>query len=512
MTNVRLMCRVCSFYRALTVWTGRVTINILPDNVLLRIFLIDGYQHNSHMQSYFGMEHDRDRVRRLPWRWHRLVHVCSRWRSIIFASPEFLDLRLVCGPGTPMQLTSIWPPFPIIITNHPYHAMSEHHDFDAAIVHPDRVREIRLFGLMRLTLQGLASATRMQEQFPALIHLSLTCADHSDVALPDGFLGVSAPRLQSLVLDSIPFPALPKLLMSTTHLVHLILYGISHSGYFPPKAIVTPLAVMPNLKSLIIVFSSPLSRPENRRQPPPIRTVLPALTRFVFTGSSEYLEDFVSRIDTPLLDSVYITFFHQLISDIPRLVQSMGRSTRFQELKETHLGFDKFVVHVETHPPRWFPSKKTVLGISSNAFVWQLSSLEQVITSCFPPIYTVEHLYIYNPPSKRGRLVDMENSIQWLEFFQPFTAVMNLYLSKKFAPSIAAALQELVGGRTTEVLPILQNIYLEQLQPSEPIEEGIQKFVAARQLSSQPITVSRWQRDLDSDLDSKSRTVSKLGD
>ena len=111
-------------------------------------------------------------------------------------------------------------------------------------------------------------------------------------ALPDGFLGGSAPRLQSLELDSIPFPALPKLLLSATDLVHLTLWNIPHSGYISPEAIVTGLAVLANLKSLTIEFESPLSRPdrESRRPPPPTRTVLPALTRFEFQGVSEYLE------------------------------------------------------------------------------------------------------------------------------------------------------------------------------------------------------------------------------
>ena len=369
--------------------------------------------------------------------------------------------------------------------------MPEDYDFDAAIVHSDRLREIRLFDLTRLQLQGLASATRMQEQFPALIHLSLHCADHSDVALPDGFLGVSAPRLQSLVLNSIPFPALPKLLLSATDLVHLILCNIPHSGYFSPETIVTRLAVMPNLDYLAISFQSPLSRPhrENRRPPPPIHTVLPALTCIRFEGASEYLEDFVSRIDTPLLDSIDITFFHQLIFDIPQLTQLIGRLTRFQELKDAHVVFNHNGVRVSTQSPGRPFSLKTGLGISCKALDWQLSALAQVLTSFYPSIYMVEHLYIHESGfSQKEWLVEVE-SMQWLEIFHLFTAVKDLYLPRKFLPSIAPALQELVGDRTTEVLPILQNISLKGIEPLEPIQEGIRELVSARQLSGQPITV-----------------------
>ncbi|KAH9968522.1 hypothetical protein BGW80DRAFT_1337992, partial [Lactifluus volemus] len=37
-----------------------------------------------------------------PWKWHRLVHVCRRWRHIIFDSPRSLDLQLFCTYGTPV--------------------------------------------------------------------------------------------------------------------------------------------------------------------------------------------------------------------------------------------------------------------------------------------------------------------------------------------------------------------------------------------------------------------------
>jgi hypothetical protein len=82
-----------------------------------------------------------------------------------------------------------------------------------------------------------------------------------------------------------------------------------------------------------------------------------------------------------------------------------------------------------------------------------------------------------------------------LDLLLPFTAVKNLYLSKEFAPGIAAALQELVGGRITEVLPSLQNIFVEGLEPSGPFQENIGQFVAARQLSGHPIAISVWDKD-----------------
>jgi len=44
--------------------------------------------------------------------------------------------------------------------------------------------------------------------------------------------------------------------------------------------------------------------------------------------------------------------------------------------------------------------------------------------------------------------VDMDD-IQWLELFQPFTAVKNLYLSEEISLPVVRALRELSGERIT---------------------------------------------------------------
>ena len=484
-------------------WADRLAINILPDDVLLHIFFFDGlvYQHQGPFAAiHFHGRDLADRLLRLPWKWYWLAHVCRRWRSIIFASPNFLDLRLVCLPGTRLELTSIWPPLPIIITNAVYNGRNLK-DFnpDVAIVHPSRIREINLLGISRSQLQRLV--TRMEEQFPALMRLVLSYKAHRyDVpALPDGFLGGSAPRLQYFGLCRIPFPALPRFLLSATDLVELILTKIPHSGYISPEAIVTGLAVMANLKFVVIGFHSHLSRPDRtrRRPPPPIRTVLPALTHFEFTGVSEYLEDLVALIDAPLLDFMWIFFFHQLIFDNPQLAQFMRRTTIFHAVSEAHVGLDDSGVRVGYSPPTWADESYT-LKISCKELDWQLSALAQVLTSFFPSICAVEHLYMYEtPPSPQWR-DDIEN-MQWLEVFEPFTAVKNIYLTKAFVPHIARALQELVESRMPDVLPALQNIFLEGYNPLGPIPEGIGKFVAARQLSGHAMAVSLWERGQNGD-------------
>jgi hypothetical protein len=83
-----------------------------------------------------------------------------------------------------------------------------------------------------------------------------------------------------------------------------------------------------------------------------------------------------------------------------------------------------------------------------------------------------------------------------LQLLLPFNPAKNRYLSKDFAPDIAVALQELVGGRITEVSPSLQNIFVEGLEPSGPFLENIGQFVAARQVFDHLITISVYEYSL----------------
>jgi hypothetical protein len=104
----------------------------------------------------------------------------------------------------------------------------------------------------------------------------------------------------------------------------------------------------------------------------------------------------------------------------------------------------------------------------------------------------LEDLYIYEYPTWPPDWKDDIESGLWLQLLHPYIAMKNLYLSEEIARRIRHALQELAEGRTTEVLPALQSIFLERLESSGPVQEGIGKFVAARQVASRPIEVSSW--------------------
>jgi len=179
-----------------------------------------------------------------------LAHVCKRWRSVIFASSNILNRKLIFEPVTRLELLGIWPPLPIIIRNVNRPRKSDY-NFDFVLMHRDRICAIHLLYSRSSQLDRRVSA--MQGQFPALTHLMLDCfaiqriRRRSVPALPVQFLGGHAPRLQTLELYCISFPTLPKHLLSATDLVRLTLRSMPHSGYISPETMVTCLFALANL-------------------------------------------------------------------------------------------------------------------------------------------------------------------------------------------------------------------------------------------------------------------------
>lgn len=56
-----------------------------------------------------------------------------------------------------------------------------------------------------------------------------------------------------------------------------------------------------------------------------------------------------------------------------------------------------------------------------------------------------------------------------------------------YQPGVCACLQEPDRGRTTVVLSTLQNIFLEGIEPLGLVQEDIEQFIAARELSRFPL-------------------------
>ncbi|KAI0298244.1 hypothetical protein BC826DRAFT_120765 [Russula brevipes] len=457
---------------------GQATIDKLTDDSLLEIF-----------DFYLKKDEDTDLDE-----WYTLVHVCQRWRNIVFASPHRLDLRLLCRRNRPVRATlDIWPVLPLEIEYH-YRTWEVRDDIIAALEHHDRVRKISLRAVSNSVWETLVTALQMP--FPELTSLSLWpgSGDRRDISvpvLPNSFLGGSAPRLQILSLGGIPFPAVQNLLLSASDLVDLNLLCLPHSGYISPASMVACLSSLNRLKSFRLGFESPLSRPDQPSPPPQTRVVLPALRYLAFWGMADYSEHLLARIDTPVLYKLYMGFFINPIFDIPHFKQFIGRAKGLNPLKEAKL---------------WFNSKSWTVGLQLDQLPGprlevgcnrmdrrQLGSMARVCGQLSPFFSSIERFDLVWSDMFCGPegIYDLE-STQFLEILQPFTAIRSLYVCKTLVSYIGPALQELIGESTTEVLPNLRDLFLGGSAISGSIQKGIQAFIEARRLSGQPVTVHHW--------------------
>ena len=460
---------------------------MLPDDVLLDIFDFYRYNHNYSSSPV--------------WKWHVLVHVCQRWRHVAFASPQRLELQILCTRGTPVRkYLGIWPAFPIVLNFFSLSQLSpgDEDNVITALEYPNRVCSVKLNAT---GLQLGRIARLMQEPFPVLTRLFIVSRDAP--VIPADFLGGSAPYLQDITLSGIPFPALPTLILSTSDLIDLTLENIPPAGYISPETMCTCLAALPRLEILTIEFQSATHHPDQICPPPVTRTVLPALTYFHFQGASEYLETLVSQLDGPQLNEIDIVYLDPPIDfQVPRLSTFIERSVgpELTPSSRAHVCFRSdevdFTLYRHSNCPGWdrHPVRTT---ISSDAFNLQVSDLAQVLSRFSATLFAVVHLELDAQLEDDYRL-ERTNVVEWLHIFRQFPAVQTLHVSWRLTGFIALALNGIRGETVAEVLPFLELICLEG-QMISFIEKF--DFFADRRLSDRPVSLVATRKEFDKRLE-----------
>ena len=461
---------------------SRVTIGTLPEDVLLEIFEIYlGKDDPDKLDD----DHNYDE-------WQTLVHVCRRWRFIVFASPRRLNLKLYCTRRRLVnsRTLDVWPTLPIVVFSRDLPSNEDVTNVIAALRHHNRVCRIHFsIQFQDFLLEEFAA---IDEPFPELTSLVLISSFQNAPVLPDSFLGGSAPLLRSLYLAGIPCPSIGTLLSSTTNLVRLSLRHIPLSGYISPEAIVPCLSMLTRLKSLSLGFQYSRSRAQraNRHPPPLTHVVFPNLTRLRFCGDIEYLEGVLSQIETPMLHYSDFHFFNQLVFNTPLLRQFICRTETFMTISRARVRFwDGSFRLVGVQETTDGTRVVLDLKISCKALDWQLSAVAQVsnlFLSSLPALETLEIIL-----SNEDYQSEIE-AIQWRDFLHPFTSVKTMSLqleSVDLIRHIAPALQEFARERST--LPALKTLFLSgpSSRPSRSLKEAIEQFIATRQSYGQPITV-----------------------
>ena len=299
-------------------------VHIPDDDSLLRIFFFCRLVLFEVVEDYYPCRSEEEECAYRHW-WYKLIHVCRRWRYLVFASASHVGLCLVCTHGTPVaKMLAYSLPLPLTINyDNRVRAITaeDEEGILLALQHRDRVRRIRL----RTPIPNLQKVLlTMDDEFPMLEYLSIGCLikQNTGLVLPKTF---QAPHLRHLLLFNFAIPIRSPLLTTAVGLVTLTLDWIHPSAYFPPNDLLQRLSLMPQLEVLRIGFHSPVPNHEVEMQlldtPTMTHITLPNLRFFAFKGVNAYLEALLPRMTTPSLEKLHINFFNQLTFSFTHFLQ-----------------------------------------------------------------------------------------------------------------------------------------------------------------------------------------------
>jgi hypothetical protein len=241
----------------------------------------------------------------------------------------------------------------------------------------------------------------------------------------DALLRASVPRLQTLRLAGISFPAIPNLLLSATNLLNLDLFDLPND--ISLYTMVATLAGLTNLKSLHIKCQPRFISGLPVHPFPQLHkaTALPALSDLPLLCSGEFVEGFVTWINAPLVATVDIPHF-DLISPLPLFSSFICRAEKLKSLKTAFVCCS----HIGAVSPLGGPHHAGLrLSIPGYTPPQQRSSVASAYHQALRILSDVDCLEISeNQLLYRIWPVDQDD-IRWLDFFPPVSAEVTALMS-----------------------------------------------------------------------------------
>ncbi|KAI0253530.1 hypothetical protein BJV78DRAFT_183623 [Lactifluus subvellereus] len=415
------------------------TISTLPDVVLLEIF------------SHYRAARVGSWPRSQSW-WYKLVHVCRRWRQLVFASPLRLNLQLSCTFGVRVpDMINHSPPFPIVLDYGPRRletwTAEDKDGFLFALQYLQRASEIVLSApesILRMLTAGIV------DEAPRLEHLSLH-SQTAELVLPKQFLDGGAPQLRVLTLTGVSLATLHPLLPSATSLKTLALERIPSPAYFSPDCLVSHIRTMVQLETLSISFLSTVPRPgfmNERFLPwgPLTRVELPALTQLIYRGVSAYVEALLMRIRTPLIEDVEITLFYQLTLGLPRTGAFLSQLETFRPSR-ARIDFSEVSTHVIVSAPQPTNSPDITLSVSCAQLDFQVSGMAQICNGLPGALLPVEDLTLgFHEGKMPEEWRDSVDPALWRALLTRFRRVGTLRVHVALAGDLERALRPQTDG------------------------------------------------------------------
>jgi hypothetical protein len=443
-------------------------INCLPDEVLLEVF--DSYRQ-------FFDDHQYDNQWRKKYAWFNLVHVCRRWRAVVFASCSRLDLNIVVGPEKPDQIKTILSRsfnLPILVdySSRPGGRYRPRREITgsvlwrmrAALRDRDRVREI-FFGEgwpIDFTRE-LFNATN--HPFPALESLILCFPFGQKPYIPATFLRGSDHSdlpLRRLKLYGVSLASVSGFLLFATALTDLTLnvpFSIMRFESCQSRELF--LACLQGMQSLCSLDLTVLTTPSLLPGSEFHSTLVPLLklTRFHYSGPGIFLNNLMSGLSAPSLQDG--CFRLCAISPVSYLSRAIGDVR--EEFRSISVTFDMD------------STQSGEISYSNLSFRFNVSGFSDSTTAIFrtPPtkLAMTEVLALNFPHSQMTMSILSEHSLR--EFLRQFRSVRMLRVSPlSFAQRVRLLLQQDNGEA---VLPLLEEI---ELSDGEEYKRRAAKAVA----------------------------------
>ena len=471
----------------------RTHVNILDDDSLLQIF------------RYYRLEDEDDWYLRLSWR--KLVHVCRRWRYLMYGESSYMDMCLLFTNGSPsMDPPSHLPhllPLVIVCSDRTKTMTRNGEDnIHLGIQQHGRVRQVLLrapSSSLRVWLEP------MNEHFPGLRDLSLfsTTTEEMSLVLPEL---LQAPDLRHLSLHGVGLPRGLSLLSSMISLSTLSLTHIRSSCYFPPGHLVTQLQGLPYLEELSIGFAIPIpqlplpSSEEKLLPSPTLPVALPTLKRFTFRGEDDYFDNPIARIDTPLLEQLSLTLLYDIAFTLVNLTEFIHRTKGIGCLVARVIhNEDGTSLHTSNYEAQ--DIGKLSLNVDCKSLDWTIHSAAQVCSALEKVLSSVGELTLYLDVD--GMPSDWEitrDDKQWHELLLPFISVKKLRIGSSLKLELSRALESLTEGLVLKLLPklkeleVLHKIKYEDLEILHKIDlptDAFSTFMKIRDSVGRPVTVHR---------------------
>jgi hypothetical protein len=428
--------------------------------------------------------------------WLDLAHVCRRWRAVMFASSSRLDLTITVGPQKPGHIKTILSsPLPISIDYRCWFVEitgSALWRMRAALRHRDRVREIFFEG-RGVSFGNFIRATNYD--FPTLESLSLRSPHGHEPDIPATFLrgpDQSDLRLRRLTLFRASLASVSGLLLAATALTDLTLDVCSYAAVFDSSQGSFLLACLQGMQCLrSIVLTTPNDPRDSQSQHSNPKDIVPLskLTRFHYSGSTIFLNNFMSRLSAPSLqDASFVHCIRFPLLYLSRVIDDV--TEEFRSVSVT-FGIENFRISSSTHSGK-IDYFKPSFRFNVNCFP---DSIKSINSTPSKKLAMAEELALIFPSSN---ITQWERVFSLREFLRQFHNVRVLRVNP-FVREVGLYLQQDDGdGETT--LPVLEEIELSISHLAGYSDEEYQRraaealaafdsFVSVRERAGRPVKV-----------------------